>query len=340
MKLRRTLLGMLLGSAMLALPFVAGAQTVKWKLGSQQGPKDVATTKMVELAKSVLEASNGRFNIEVVTIDTLGYKQADALRMLKQKAIDAVVISPYYMGRDEPLLSNLLPFNAIVEESDNWKVAKIQSEIAREIYEKKWDMVLAAPFFAGGVKEMILISKEPINTLTQLKGKKFRHWDKVAMDGMRKLGLSVQTIPSPDLYLAMKTGVVDASMYGRTYVLSQSLDEVTKFYSVVGPFVVAAPTSLVVRKDIWTALPDDLKKILQTEAAKLYEGERQAFIEGKEEKDLAARMKAKGMTEVAPFSTEDRRTIQKAVLEAWRENSEKAGAEAIKNHDRIVEALK
>ena len=47
-----------------------------------------------------------------------------------------------------------------------------------------------------------------------------------------------------------------------------------------------------------------------------------------------------GVKFVEPFPLEDRKTIQKAILEIWAEDTAKIGADAMKYYDRIVAALR
>jgi tripartite ATP-independent transporter DctP family solute receptor len=71
----------------------------------------------------------------------------------------------------------------------------------------------------------------PVNTATDFKGLKIRTAaSPTVLKAMQTLGALPQQIPFADLYMALKTGVVDAQENGASVVLSSSLFEVQKYY--------------------------------------------------------------------------------------------------------------
>ena len=73
-----------------ALVMAAGtsqAADVTWRLGSSVGPKDTTTLQLEDLAKRVGQKSGGRFKIDVIPIETIGFKNVDSLRVLKQGVV-------------------------------------------------------------------------------------------------------------------------------------------------------------------------------------------------------------------------------------------------------------
>ena len=79
-----------------------------------------------------------------------------------------------------------------------------------------------------------------------------------------RLGVSAQIVPQAELYLSLKTKVIDCSLYAPAAVKSISLQEVSKFASMI--YLFSSPfSSIGVSQKAWANLPDDLKKIVRDE---------------------------------------------------------------------------
>lgn len=316
----------------------AQAQVVHWKLGSAVGPQDIMTTELQRYAAAVKERSGGRLDLEVVPIETLGFKNVDSLRVLKQGVMQAMLLVPYYLYRDAPSLAALTPHGALLEAEDNLKVAKVQREIADEIY-RKWDVEPAVAWWSASLRDLVVVSKEPVSSLADLKGKKLRHFTKDGVQAFNDLGISTQMVPSSELYLALKTGVVDAAIYGLPYVKSQALYETTCCVSYLAPFTAAFPFAIGVRQQDWKTLDPALKKVMIDVGAETYAAALKEWRDNKQDIEATKWLKEKGMKFVAPFPLADRVRIQAALFKVWQEQSEKIGPEAVANYRKIRAVL-
>jgi len=335
MRLKIALIGLALA---LAAPVVQAAE-VEWRLGSSVGPQDPTTLALQELAKRVDEKSGGRFAIEIVPIETIGFKNVDTLRVLQQGVVDAMNIVPYYAVRDEPLMGVFAPHGVLIDANENLKIVDTQYEIGAEILAEKWGVVQVsrAPF--GALRDLIVMSKTPVNTLDGLRGLKFRHFTKDGLEAFNNLGVSTQMVPSSELYLALKTGVVDAAVYGPTYGVSQSINEVTCCFSYLAAFSMAYPFSIGVNQDVWAAVPDDLKAVLTEEANAMWQESVDRWAEGGAEKEAYATLVAKGMQQLDPMPLEDRKLIQAELLQIWQAQAEALGEQGATYYARIVKSL-
>lgn len=322
-----------------ALATQAFAAEVKWKLGSTVGPADPGTQMLIEFAERVGEASNGEIEIEVVPLESIGFKPADSLRVLKQGVLDAMVLVPYYLDRDEPLLSVFMPHGGMLDPEDNLKILDVQHEIAQEIYDK-WDVVTIGKTFQGELREQTLVSRVPVNSLEELRKIKLRHFTKLGIDTFNALGVSTQTMPSSELYLALKTGVVDASLYAPVYTKSQSIFEVACCSAMIGVFATATPTAVGASEAAWSKLSDEQRQIIQDVLAEMFDESVEVWREATPQKEAVEfLMQQEGFEILEPFSEEDRREIQKATLEEWRKFAESLGPDAIDAYERIVASL-
>ncbi|MEO1190972.1 MAG: TRAP transporter substrate-binding protein DctP [Pseudomonadota bacterium] len=315
------------------------AAEVSWRLGSPVGPEDVATLDMVEYAERVAARSNGEIEIEVIPLESIGFKPADSLRVLKQGVLDAMNVVPYYVDRDEPLLSAFMPHGGLMDPEDNFKIIDVQHEIAAEIY-AKWDVIPVGRIFAGALKRQTLVSRVPVSSLEDLRKIKLRHFTKIGIDSFNALGVSTQTLPSSELYLALKTGVVDGSLYAPIYTKSQSIYEVACCSSFIGVFSAATPFIIGANAQSWAALSDGQKAILQSVASEMYEENIEKWRNDTAEAEAIAYLREQDFEILDPFPEEDRKAIQQATWDQWRLYAESLGPDAVRNYERIVAALR
>ncbi len=336
MKLRTVLWGLAFS---LAASTVSAAE-VEWRLGSSVGPQDPTTLALQELAERVGEKSGGRFEIEVIPIETIGFKNVDTLRVLQQGVIDAMNIIPYYAVRDEPLMGVFAPHGVLLDAEENLKIVDVQYEVGAEILADNWGVVQVsrAPF--GALRDLVIMSKEPVNTLDGLRQIKFRHFTKDGLEAFNNLGVSTQVVPSSELYLALKTGVVDAAVYGPTYGKSQSIYEVTCCLSYLAAFSMAYPFSIGVNEDVWAAVPEDLKAVFTDEANAMWQEAVDRWKTGAAETEVYEWLTTEGgMTMLDPMPLEDQKAIQAELLKIWQAQAEAIGPKGADYYERIVGAL-
>lgn len=327
-------------AAFLSMAAASGAAEVEWRLGSSVGPQDGTTIVLQELAKRVLEKSNGRFELEVVPIETLGFKNVDTLRVLKQGVLEAMNIVPYYVTRDEPLMGVFVPHGMLSNPEDNLKIIDVQYEIGKEILADKWNIVQTARSPFDSLRDLIMMSKEPVNTLDGLKKLKVRQFTKEGLQAFNVLGISTQMVPSSELYLALQTGVVDAAVYGPTYGKSQSINEVTCCFSYMSAFSMAYPFAIGVNKNVWEGLPVDLQKILVDESEGLWKESVEIWKVGASEKRAYEWLTTEGkMKMLDPFPEADQKAIQDELIKVWKGTCEQLGEKAVGYCGRIEAAL-
>lgn len=322
-----------------AVPFSAGASEVTWRLGSPVGPEDIATKDMEKFADRVSARSNGEIQIEVVTLESIGFKPSDSLRVIKQGILDAMNIVPYYIDRDEPLLAAFMPHGGLMDPEDNFKIIDVQHEIANEIY-AKWGVASVGRIFAGSLKHQTLVSRVPVSSLEELRKIKLRHFTKIGIDTFNALKVSTQTLPSSELYVALKTGVVDASMYAPIYTRSQSIYEVACCSSYIGVFSSATPFVIGAAEEKWAALSDQQKEIMRSVADEMYNENIETWRANNAEAEAIEFLTAQDGFEILnPFPENDRREIQRATWEQWKAYCESIGPDAVANYERIIAAL-
>ena len=191
----------------------------------------------------------------------------------------------------------------------------------------------------GGQSRLLVVSKDPVASLDELRKLKFRHYSKAGIRACSELGVSTQVIPSSELRLALQTGVVDGAMYGAPCILSQSLDEVTCRASFVGALTLS-PRGISADAAKWANLPADLQQAMIDVGDEMFEESMARWREEEIYNAAAAELTESSYKILEPFPLEDRLQIQPAILKVWREDVEKISPQALEYYDRIVAALK
>lgn len=332
-------------ATVLAVSLTAGSQNaqaeaLKWKFGNPWPATHPATKKLDEMLTEINERSKGQLEIEMMYLRAVGYKQGDLLRVLKQGVAQMSLFVPYYVSRDAPLLANVIPAGGLFDAEQNLDIAGAQREYAKKILQRDWDTTLATRFFNLGGRNLIIVAKDPISSLKGLEGKKLRHFDKTAIAAMKELGISAQTLPQSELYLALQTGVVDAAVHGLTNAKAQSIYEVACCFSDFTPFPgQGAPYGFIVRNDEWAKVPDSVKKTIEEVAEKQWNEGISGWREGKASAAAKAFLVDKGMKDLGEFSQADRQRLQDTVFAVWKAQCEKLGPEAMDLYNAVSKQL-
>ena len=317
------------------------AETLKWQFGNPWPDKHPASKALQQMFADIKEFSGGTLEIKNVSLRSIGFKQGDLLRVLKQGVTEVSLLVPYYVSRDDPMLANTVPAGGLVDAEQNLKTSPIQQAYAKKLLKKNWDAVMVAPFFNRGGRDLIIISRDPINTLDGLKGKKLRHFDKLAMKAMNSIGIPAQIMSQGELYLALKTGVVDAAVHGITNAKAQSIYEVAPHFSEFTPFPgQGAAYGLIMLQSNFDKLTDVQKKAIEKAGQKSWDEGVKLWRDATLTEDARSFMISKGGKDMGPFSPAERKALQKTVLTTWKAECEKLGPEALALYDKLLAVLK
>ncbi|WP_188857606.1 TRAP transporter substrate-binding protein DctP [Marinobacterium nitratireducens] len=223
----------------------------------------------------------------------------------------------YWAGRDpafSPLASHVSLFNAV--DYLNW----IYEWGGFEFYEKLYGKygIVYLPYGVAN-SESGFRGQKRIANLDELNGKRIRLSGREQGKVLEKLGASQVTIAGGELYQAIERGVVDAgefSMPGVDY--KAGFGEVSKYWASPGWHQTASVYGLMVNKESWDALPENVRTKLKVAAQanmtwSLTWTERRS-TEG------AEKFKAKGI-EITRYPDEDLKRIQDVANEVMLESS-------------------
>ncbi|MEP3244172.1 MAG: TRAP transporter substrate-binding protein DctP [Sneathiella sp.] len=309
----------------------------EWRFNNPLPETRPESAELNTFADEVNAALGDDFKLKMFGGGSLGLKNADALRFLPRESVEMSLIWANYLGRDAPALSSVFVQGSVGTVDELKKVLPV----VREIYEEefaKWDVTAVGYVAIPMLSVSVFCRDEPVRTLAALKTKKLRVWARDQVETFTRLGVSAQIIPQEDMYIAMKTGVVDCALYPALYAHTVSLQEVAKHASFLYPMA-SGPYVLGVSTKRWGKTDDKIKSALTSAAQAVWDRTNQ--YEDDFQRELAARdnMVKAGVNWLDDFPKEDRALFIEAVNESWKILAEEAGGRAPGYRQRVLTAL-
>ncbi|MCC4116552.1 TRAP transporter substrate-binding protein DctP [Aromatoleum toluclasticum] len=327
----------IVAAAMLAVAGVAAAaDTIELKMHSQIVESRPEAKYLQQFADDVAARSNGRLKINVFHAGSLGLKDTDLLRIMQAGAVDMAMLYGEYFTRDAPELGVVYVQGAIRTPQQHLQLLPTMRAIYEEGY-SKWRIHtvggVVSPVFNVGVH-----CKEPINNLSQLKGKKLRVWGSHLVSTFQGLDVAAQVIPQNSMYMALQTGVVDCAYYLSTVAKTVSLQEVAKYEAYLHPWA-AVPWMFGVSDKAWSRLPKDLQAVLAEAGEAMWAKTREAAVSPQRESAAIEERKALGITMLQPFPEGDVSAFAAASDKAWADMAKSAGPKGTEYYQRMKEAI-
>jgi len=167
----------------------------------------------------------------------------------------------YWKGKTQTAaLFTTVPFGLNAQEMNSWLHYGGGMDLWRELYEP-FNLV---PLAAGntGVQMAGWFNRE-ITGLKDLKGLKMRI-PGIGGEVISQLGVETVNIPGGELYTAMQTGVIDATEWVGPYNdLALGFHQVAKYYYYPGWQEPGPTLELIVNKQAYDSLPQDLQSIIE-----------------------------------------------------------------------------
>jgi TRAP-type transport system periplasmic protein len=325
---------MIAGIGLPAAP--ASAQTT-WKMHIVWVPARPEARDYKRFTDLVNEKAKGKLQIELHPGGSLGVKDTDILRILPPgNVIQIAGLYPGYMTRDVPEYTVTLPPGVIKEPEKIVDVLPTLSKIYQETYDK-WGIKLLG-YVMHPVRDTHILCKEPVSSLAQLKGKKLRVWEKFHVDTFAKLGVAAQVVGQNDLYVAMRTGVVDCAVYPIGFATTVSLQEVAPNASYLFPYVLH-PLNIIVSKKAFDALPSDVQKIVADAAVEVQKATIDSYLKGTYDREALAEFTQKGGKLLQPFPDADQTSFTSTAREVWDTTAKELGPKALENRTAVLKGI-
>jgi len=233
----------------------------KWDMALAYGASNFHSANATEFAKNVSEKSGGKLTIVTHPGGSL-FKGGEIFRAVRtgQAQIGERFMSA--LGKEDPLLEiDSQPFLA-TSYGDAMKLYKASKpEIVKGLEEKGLVFLYAVPWPAQG-----LYSKKEINSVSDLKGLKFRAYNSATIRIAELTGMAPTKIEAAEISQAFSTGAVESMITSPTTGKNKKIWEngVKYFYDIAAWF---PKNMVIVHRGAWNKLDAATQELIMKEAA-------------------------------------------------------------------------
>ncbi|MCF8168601.1 MAG: TRAP transporter substrate-binding protein DctP [Rhodoferax sp.] len=251
-----------LAVATLTLCNGAFAADYTMRLSHQMPPTHHTAINLEQFAKEVKDTTKGRVEVQIFGAAQL-FKPNQNHSAVASGKIEAASILSFQWGGTIPEMSvTIIPY---LMTSVAKQKAFISSDAAK---------LLDAKMESKGVKNIAWIVDTNDGIFTSAKklligpadfsGLKIRGLNQMFDSGLSAMGAAPSAMPGTEVYQAMQTGMLDAGFTGVKAAYSRKYFEVQKFG--VASNIILAFDNLVVNPAWWSALPNDVRTLVQKAA--------------------------------------------------------------------------
>jgi len=212
----------------------AAAQAVDWILVSTETTKGHHTVQdLQKFADGMAKRTDGKFRVRVALEGELGFKRDAYVRALQGSQVQMATFDPGFLTAQVPHLGVLnLTF---LQDGTLGQLVAIE-QATRSMTIEAFRKLNAAPVGWYALTSQELISREPIEDFTNLRGLKIRIWRELDAKLIQKMNGAPIYMPGSEVYTAMQRGVIAAANTGTPAMIDRSLQEVGKYlYRFGGP---------------------------------------------------------------------------------------------------------
>jgi TRAP-type C4-dicarboxylate transport system substrate-binding protein len=288
--------------------------------------------------KEVEKRTGGRVKVTPYYGESLG-KVANSLNMLKTGICDLALMPTGVLSKDFRVLDVLSLPGLISNRAVGTEL--MYTLLHRGLLEKEFagyrPIVLQAhdSFY-------LVFTKKKVTTLEGLKGMKIRFPSITIKSYFEALGATPVSIPPPELFNAINTGVLDGTSASPGYLVMSKLYEIMKYISWANPISSGANIVLMSQKT-WDSLPQDIQLIMEELNTKA----KYQYLDAGQQQDIDSikQLKKAGM-EMYSLSPDELKRWQKLaqpVIDQWVSDTQAAGfpgKEALETALQVVERFK
>ena len=253
---RRAVLG-----AAVALLFAAGAQAqTKWDMPTPYSDGEFHTRNVKAFVEDVEKAAGGKLGITVHSNGSL-IKHPDILRAVSTGQVNIAEFLLGQFGNEDPVFAaDNIPFVAAGYDAA-WKFYQAQKpELQKSLQKRNLRLLYSVAWPGQGI-----YTKEPLKSIDDLKGTKFRTYSPLTARLAELLGASPTVIQVPEIPQMFATGAVQAMITSSATGTSTKAWEFVKNYYKTSAF--HPKNVVVVNTRAFSKLPKDQQAALTKAAA-------------------------------------------------------------------------
>ena len=287
----------------------SGTASVTYRFAGTMPESHHMSKAMAMVADEMSQKTDGKINFDMYYSNSL-YKDAEMVEVVPEGAVEIVQTN---LGQWTGVVPEISIFNMHTIFRDNEHFLAVQADqemfdvIDKALQEKANCKLLAWIDFGQNT----ILSKKPISTMEDLKGKVIRCDSEYAQYFISALGGAPQSMSVADVYSALEKGVVDGAIAGFSSFIDRSWYEVGSY--VVDEFFTKTLDAFVCNLDWWNGLSADEQAMLQSACQSAYEWTCQASVEA--ETSAKEALAEKGV-ELVQLTPEERARWEEAVTPA------------------------
>lgn len=246
---------------------------------------------MVAFKEYVEKESNGAITMEIHHSGQLGANEDELVQKMATGTVDVVITAPAFLMQSVKEVDLFcLPY--IFADLEHWyrvMDGKPGKDMA-DLIEQKSDFKFVS-YFKDGIRNTYTV--KPINSIDDYKGIKFRIQNTPTQQAFwRAIGTQTAPVAYSEIYQALQNGVIDGAENSIPSVAQQKHYERAKYITLTGHDV--ATRIMIMAKDKYNMLSDDLKKIVDDAGVYAAQVQREADVES--EKKYIVFFEAAGVT--------------------------------------------
>ena len=273
--------------------------------------------KAMELfAQKVAEKSNRRIEVQLFHSSQLGGER-DYVEGLQLGSLEMATVATAVLGSFEKS-TNLLQLPFLFRSSSHLDHV-VDGPIGQQIAAKFPPLGIRILAFMDFGPRDLHNSKRMVRTPTDMKGLKFRSMENpISIDTYQALGARAVPMARPEVYSALKQGVLDGLDNDMTYYESMGDYEVAK-YTTMGVPIAQTPAAFMISEKLYQRLPAELQTAIVQATAETVLYERKLVRDAEEE--TLKRLKGKGVV----AETVDIRPFEEAARPLWNKYADQVG---------------
>ena len=272
--MKRQLLASALAAA-LALPIVVGAvgtaqaaDAIKMRVQTIFPSASMYFGMLQDMEKRINRMSGGRLDVEMLPVGAVvGF--TETLTAVHQGIVEAGVtgahfhsgkVSAAYLFADQPAVGGLDQLGAVA-----WFLEGDGNELYREMHDDhlKVNIIPFITLLSGG--QPLGWFKNPIENLEDFQKLKYRSPPGITGELFTTMGITAVALPGGEIVPSAERGVIDAAEWiNPGEDINLGLQDIWKNYYLQGFHQATDITELIINKDFWNKLPDDLQAIIET----------------------------------------------------------------------------
>lgn len=304
----------LVGTTMLAALAVgaASAQETHLRIQTHYASEHPSGKLAAQFADDVQVMSNGEITIEIFYSSSV-VATVEAFDAAVNGILDCDMTGAAYQTGKNPafqFVGDIMGGYDTPWQQLSWLYYGDGYDAAQSLY-NEFGMQLVGWWLYG---QESLSSSKPLNGPEDLKDWKFRSPPGLETEIFAELGASPIVMDFTEIFTALETGIIDgADASGLANNVGLGLYDIVKHATYPG-FHSMPSDHLACNKDVWDAMPEHHRRIMDTAMQKL--SLHTALSNEKNNAEAAAELQANGVTLYA-WSAEDRASFRAAAQKAW-----------------------